>query len=94
MKRVMINIRMKASDLERYSYMQSLQERNENLFFCVVREHIAELLPIVHNPTVREACKRYGLMFKSLPRSLFITRQDIGNVNQVRCRRGGCPPQH
>jgi malate dehydrogenase (oxaloacetate-decarboxylating)(NADP+) len=83
MERVMINVRMKASDLERYSYMQSLQERNEYLFFKVVREHIAELLPIVHLPTVRQACKKYGLMFKSLPRSLFLTRQDVGNVRRV-----------
>ena len=82
-KRVMINIRMKASDLERYSYMQGLQERNEHLFFHVVREHIGELLPVVHLPTVRQACKKHGLMFKSLPRSLFLTRQDKGDVRQV-----------
>ena len=83
MQRVMINVRMKVSDLERYSYMQSLQERNEYLFFKVLREHIDELLPVVHLPTVRQACKTYGLMFKSLPRCLFITRQDLGNVRQV-----------
>jgi malate dehydrogenase (oxaloacetate-decarboxylating)(NADP+) len=83
MQRVMINIRRKASDMERYSYMQSLHERNEYLFFQVVRKHISELLPVVYLPTVREACKTYGLMFKSLPRSLFITRQDLGNVRQV-----------
>jgi Malic enzyme, N-terminal domain len=82
-KRVMINIRTKASDLERYSYMQSLQERNEGLFYTVVRENIEELLPVVHLPTVRQACRKYGLMFKSLPRSLFITRQDMGNISQV-----------
>jgi malate dehydrogenase (oxaloacetate-decarboxylating)(NADP+) len=83
MERVLINVRMKASDVERYSYMQSLHERNENLFFQVVREHIGELLPILHLPTVRQACKKYGLMFKSLPRSLFITRQDSGTVQQA-----------
>ena len=83
MKRVMINIRMKASDMERFSYMQGLQERNEGLFYSVVRNHTEELLPIIHLPTVRQACRKYGLMFKSLPRSLFITRQDTGNISQV-----------
>lgn len=83
MERVLINVRMKASDLERYSYLQSLQERNEYLFFKVVREHIAELLPLVHLPTVRKACKKYGLMFKSLPKSLFLTRQDMGSCRRV-----------
>ena len=79
----MINVRMKASDLERYSYLQSLQERNEYLFFKVVREHISELLPLVHLPTVRKACRKYGLMFKSLPKSLFLTRQDAGSCWRV-----------
>ena len=35
MDRVMINVRTKASDLERYGYMQSLHERNEYLFYKV-----------------------------------------------------------
>jgi malate dehydrogenase (oxaloacetate-decarboxylating)(NADP+) len=43
-------------------------------------EHFEELLPIVSVPTVREACQRYGLMFKSLPRGLFITLEDRGRV--------------
>lgn len=48
-----------------------------------MREHISELLPVVHIPTVRQACKKYGLMFKSLPRCLFLTRQDLGDVHRV-----------
>lgn len=43
-------------------------------------EHFEELLPIVSTPTVREACQRYGLMFKSLPRGLFVTLEDRGRV--------------
>ena len=39
-------------------------------------EHFEELLPIIGNPTARVACQRYGLMFKSLPRGLFVTLED------------------
>lgn len=46
----------------------------------VLMEHFEELLPIVSTPTVREACQRYGLMFKSLPRGLFVTLEDRGRV--------------
>jgi len=42
----------------------------------VLLEHFEELLPIISNPTVRLACQRYGLMFKSLPRGLFVTLED------------------
>jgi malate dehydrogenase (oxaloacetate-decarboxylating)(NADP+) len=81
--RVMINVRNMASNLERFSYLQSLQERNERLFFTVLSEHFEELLPSVHLPTVRQACETYGLMFKSLPRGLFLTSADLGVVQQV-----------
>jgi hypothetical protein len=52
----------------------------------VLMEHFEELLPIVSIPTVREACQKYGLMFKSLPRGLFVTLEDRGRV--FRC--GDC----
>ncbi|EIE23960.1 NADP-dependent malic enzyme [Coccomyxa subellipsoidea C-169] len=79
-ERCMINIRSKSSDLERHSYLTSLQERNESLFYYVLSNNIEELLPIVHMPTVSEYCQTYGLMFKSLPRSLFICMKDKGRV--------------
>lgn len=53
----------------------------------VLMEHFEELLPMVSIPTVREACQKYGLMFKSLPRGLFVTLEDRGRV--FRC--GGAP---
>ncbi len=54
------------------------KERNESLFYYVLSNNIEELLPIVHMPTVSEFCQTYGLMFKSLPRSLFICMKDKG----------------
>jgi malate dehydrogenase (oxaloacetate-decarboxylating)(NADP+) len=52
----------------------------------VLMEHFEELLPIVSIPTVREACQKYGLMFKSLPRGLFVTLEDRGRVFRCGCR--------
>ncbi len=54
------------------------QDSNESLFYHVLAENIEELLPIVHMPTVSQYCQTYGLMFKSLPRSLFISIRDRG----------------
>jgi hypothetical protein len=54
------------------------QERNESLFYYVLSNNIEELLPVVHMPTVSLYCQTYGLMFKSLPRSLFISMKDKG----------------
>ncbi|GBF99300.1 NADP-dependent malic enzyme [Raphidocelis subcapitata] len=83
LERAILNIRSKEDLLDRYSYLQSLQGRNERLFYRVLLEHFEELLPIISNPTVRQACQRYGLMFKSLPRGLFVTLEDRGGVFRI-----------
>mmetsp|Transcript_19147 Transcript_19147/g.53619 ORF Transcript_19147/g.53619 Transcript_19147/m.53619 type:complete len:624 (+) Transcript_19147:96-1967(+) len=83
LERTMLNLRTKSSDLDKYTYMQSLQERNERLFFRVLVEHFEELKPVMSDATVREACRRYGLMFKSVPRALFITLEDRGRVFRI-----------
>ena len=73
-----------ANDLDRHSYLTALQERNESLFYKLLLDNIKELLPIVHMPTVSEYCAKYALMFRSLPRALFITLKDKG----MRWRQG------
>ncbi|KAG2437633.1 hypothetical protein HYH02_011272 [Chlamydomonas schloesseri] len=83
LERTLLNIRSKDSDLEKSTYMQGLQERNERLFHRVLVENMEELLPVVYTPTVRLACQKYGLMFKSLPRGLFITLEDRGRVFRI-----------
>ena len=65
-ERAMINIRSMEDDLQRYTYLTSLQERNERLFYRVLVDHIEELAPIIHVPTVGLACQKYGVMFRSL----------------------------
>ena len=58
-----------------------VQERNESLFYYVLANNIEELLPVVHMPTVSHYCQLYGLMFRSLPRSLFISMRDKGGCH-------------
>ncbi len=83
LERTMLNIHSKDSNLEKLTYLQGLQERNERLFHRVLLENLEALLPIIYTPTVRLACQKYGLMFKSLPRGLFITLEDRGRVFRI-----------
>ena len=80
--RVMENIHAKSSDLERYIYLISLQDRNENLFYRVVMDHIEELMPIIYTPTVGEACQSYGHIFRR-SRGLYISLQDRGQIADI-----------
>lgn len=70
--RVYENYKRKDSDLERYIFLNSLQDRNETLFYRLLGEHITEMMPIIYTPVVGEGCRRYSHVFRR-PRGLYIS---------------------
>eukprot|EP00112_Aurelia_sp_Birch-Aquarium-sp1_P013995 Seg2997.1 transcript_id=Seg2997.1/GoldUCD/mRNA.D3Y31 product="NADP-dependent malic enzyme mitochondrial" protein_id=Seg2997.1/GoldUCD/D3Y31 len=82
MKRVMNEVRVNKTDLQRYIQLCALQARNERLFFRCLMEHTDELMPIVYTPTVGQACQEYGMIFRD-PRGLFVTIHDLGHVRSI-----------
>jgi malate dehydrogenase (oxaloacetate-decarboxylating)(NADP+) len=82
-RRVMENIRRKGTDLEKYVYLTSLQERNATLFYRILINHLDEVMPIVYTPTVGQACQEYGHIFRSSTQGLFIAAEYKGRMRQV-----------
>jgi malate dehydrogenase (oxaloacetate-decarboxylating) len=70
------------SDLDKHIYLRALQDRNETLFYRVLRDHIPESLPIVYTPTVGEACQRFGEIYRR-PRGLFVSYADRDCLDEV-----------
>ncbi len=70
--RVYENYKRKDSDLERYIFLNSLQDRNETLFYRLLREHITEMMPIIYTPTVGDGCRRYSHVFRR-PRGVYVS---------------------
>jgi malate dehydrogenase (oxaloacetate-decarboxylating) len=69
-------------DLDKHIYLRALQDRNETLFYRLLRDHIPEALPIVYTPTVGEACQRFSEIYRR-PRGLFVSYADRDCLDEV-----------
>jgi malate dehydrogenase (oxaloacetate-decarboxylating)(NADP+) len=80
--RVLGNIRSKPTDLARYLYLISLQDRNEILFYRVVMNNIEEMMPLIYTPTVGQACQEFQHIYRK-PRGFYISWRDRGHIEEI-----------
>ena len=61
-----------ADDLRKWVYLANLRDRNEVLFYRLLSEHVAEMLPVVYTPTVGLAIERFSHEFRR-PRGVYLS---------------------
>src|SRR5882724_8442422 len=76
------NFLEKTSDLEKYIYLVSLQDRNETLFYRLLQEHISEMTPIIYTPVVGLACQTYSHNYRR-PRGLYISHKEKDEIEPI-----------
>lgn len=82
LERVLDQLERKPDDLERYVYLSGLADRNQTLFFRTLMSDPARFVPIVYDPTIAEACLRFGQIYRRA-RGLHITRDMTGRMAAV-----------
>jgi malate dehydrogenase (oxaloacetate-decarboxylating) len=65
-------LQQQGSDLAKNVYLEQLHDRNETLYYRLLSDHLAELLPIVYDPTVGEAIEKYSHEYRR-PRGIFLS---------------------
>jgi malate dehydrogenase (oxaloacetate-decarboxylating)(NADP+) len=81
-QRVLHHLGHKPTDLERYIYLIDLLDRNETLFYRVLMSDPARFLPIVYDPTVGEACLKFGHIFRRA-RGMYVSIRRKGHIREV-----------
>jgi malate dehydrogenase (oxaloacetate-decarboxylating) len=61
-----------ADDLAKNVYMEQLHDRNEVLYYRVLADHLAELLPVVYDPVIGDAIESYSHEYRR-PRGLYLS---------------------
>jgi len=82
LQRVMMQLSKKDTDLDRYIYLMNLLDHNETLFYATVMSDPARFLPIVYDPTIGEACLKFGHIYRQA-RGMYLSITRRGKVKDI-----------
>ena len=66
-------------NLAKNVFLGQLHDWNEVLYYKLLTDNLAELLPIVYDPTIGEAIEKYSLEFRR-PRGVFLSIDQPGDI--------------
>ncbi|KAA8496009.1 Malic enzyme, hydrogenosomal [Porphyridium purpureum] len=80
--RIWVALSAMEDDLEKYSFLSQLHDRNQVLFFKLLKDHFELLAPIVYTPTVGAACLKQHMMYRRT-RGMWFSALDRGCMHSM-----------
>jgi len=81
-RRTLDQLSAATSDFQKYIILSNLQDRNEQLYYRVLLDHLEEMMPIVYTPTVGEATQKFSRVFRR-GRGIWITPAHRGRMREI-----------
>ena len=82
LNRVYVGFRDASTDIEKYLFLRSLQDRNETLFYALLSRHVEEMTPIIYTPTVGKACQEFSHRYQKA-RGLYVTEDNVSQMGEM-----------
>jgi malate dehydrogenase (oxaloacetate-decarboxylating)(NADP+) len=82
LRRVLTQLGHKNTDLDRYIYLVNLLDHDEALFYRTVMSDPARFLPIVYDPTIGEACLKFGHIYRQT-HGMYLSIARRGKVKEI-----------
>jgi malate dehydrogenase (oxaloacetate-decarboxylating)(NADP+) len=82
LSRVMMQLGHKNTDFDRYIYLANLLDHDETLFYRTVMSDPERFLPIVYDPTIGEACLKFGHIYRQT-RGMYLSITRRGRVKEI-----------
>jgi len=70
---------VKPDNIRKWKVLQSLQDRNETLFYRLLMDNFYEMAPIIYTPTVGWACSHFSHLYRR-PRGMYFCKYDAGEM--------------
>jgi malate dehydrogenase (oxaloacetate-decarboxylating)(NADP+) len=82
LSRVLLQLKQKATDLDRFIYLMNLLDTNQTLFYHTLMSDPARFLEIVYDPTIGEACLKFDHILRR-PHGMYLSITRKGHVREV-----------
>ncbi|KAK0630310.1 hypothetical protein B0T17DRAFT_589874 [Bombardia bombarda] len=69
----------RSDDLAKNTFLTSMKEQNEVLFFKLLHDHLGEMFSVVYTPTEGDAIENYSRLFRR-PEGVFLNIHDVDRI--------------